>query len=1250
MIRMIFTEKKQSISTHAINIMDELNSQLKETIVSLRFFSRYDIEGLDEKYFKLSLDAVFSEPPIDDIYLENLPPLPGYTIFAVEYLPGQYDMRADSAEQCICLLSSELRPHVCCASVYAVKGEKDIEKIKKYLINPVDSRIAALEKPVSLVQETYIPPKVKIIENFRFFDIDSLNKFHIENNLAMSIDDLEFIRQYFIKEERDPTETEITILDTYWSDHCRHTTFLTELSEIKIETETPEIMETYSEYKNIFAKHYSNKKEKYECLMDMATIGVKELKSRGLLKNLDESEEINACSVKTKIETTLGIKDYLIMFKNETHNHPTEIEPFGGAATCLGGAIRDPLSGRSYVFQAMRISGAADITLPIENTKVNKLPQRIISRDAALGFSSYGNQIGLATGIVAEVYHSSYEAKRLETGFVVGAAPLENVKREKPIPGDLVLLIGGDTGCDGCGGATGSSKAHDEDSMSKSGAEVQKGNPITERKLQRLFRNPEFSLLVKRCNDFGAGGVCVAVGELSDGVLINLDAIPKKYEGLSGTELAISESQERMAIVISKQDLEKITQLCREENIKLTPIAVITDSNSMVMKHNGMEIVNLKRSLLSSNGVKVKASALINDKAPPFMNEASNEAAFYLNKKDYASALEAELSRLNITSNKGMAEMFDSTIGSGSVFMPFGGKKQLTPSLVMAAKIPLYPVKANYETDTAAVSAWGFDPYLMSQSPFVGAQYSILLSVAKLCSSGVPYESIYLSLQEYFKKTGVDPLRWGEPVSAMLGALRAQLKLGLAAIGGKDSMSGTYLDSDVSPTLISFALGIADLSKLIGNVLYEGAKVYRISLLRNSSSCPDYEYFIKLMKFLTKNINNNKINFCTVVETGGAASSITASCLGNGIGFNFIYCKDDLFYPLLGDIIIAGNFSENEITAYDFKLEYIGEAGGDQFNFGKNGRLDIEKAENAYLRKLSSIFPINAEEVENVKNVDYKNISFFPYSGKKIAAPRALIPVFPGTNCEYDTEKKLLDAGAKTETFIFNNLNNSSINTSIKKLANLIINSEIIVIPGGFSGGDEPDGSAKFIAAVFRSPLITEAVTEFLEKRQGLMLGICNGFQALIKLGLLPFGKIMPMTSDSPTLCTNKIGKHISTLSRIRVSSVDSPWLSNVNMGDIFLTPVSHGEGRLIAPDELLENLVITGRICTQYADDEGKPAGIFPHNPNGSLCAIEGLISPCGRILGKMGHIERTGKNLYKNVPEVRDMNIFSSGVRYFS
>ncbi|MCL2093346.1 MAG: phosphoribosylformylglycinamidine synthase [Treponema sp.] len=1249
MIRRIFVEKKQTLFNTTHRLKEELNTQLHESITNMRFFIRYDIEGLEDGDFTQAVDLVFSEPPIDDIFYDHLPYMKGWQYFTKEYVPGQYDARADAAAQCVQLLTMSDPPIIRCAEIYAFQGAEDIEKIIQYIVNPVDSRVGSNDIPKSLVQEYEVPGEAEQIKGFCSFSNEHMHAFHDDYALAMDIKDLYFIRDYFLSQKRDPTETEIRVLDTYWSDHCRHTTFLSSIESIKIESPIPEIEETSRLYESLFIKHHGEKDCHYKSLMDMALMGLRELKSQGGVDGLDESGEINACSIRIKIDTSGGPCEYLVMFKNETHNHPTEIEPYGGAATCLGGAIRDPLSGRSYVYQAMRVSGAGDITMPAEQTLQGRIPQRIISKEAARGFSSYGNQIGLATGMVAELYHPGFAAKRLEAGFVIGAVRADDVQRAAPEPGDLVLLIGGETGRDGCGGATGSSKAHTTGSIEQGGAEVQKGNPLIGRKIQRLFRNKECSKLIKRSNDFGAGGICVALGELSDGIRIYLDRVPKKYEGLSATELAISESQERMAVVIAINDLAKMMDLCAGENLKASLVAEITDSERMIMTMGDKVIVDLHRSLLSSNGVRQNASGIIRDPIPSYMDRPSIESRPFLQKKDYPEALRAELKRLNVTSNIGMAGMFDSTIGSASIYMPFGGKEQLCPALVMAAFVPVFPL----DTNTATVASWAYDPYLMSESPFIGAQYAILVSVAKVCAAGAPFRGIKISLQEYFKKLGKDPLRWGEPLSAMLGALKAQLDLGIPAIGGKDSMSGTFMERDVPPTLISFAVAVAPADTLIQNVLYPGAEVYRISLQRSESGCPDYKYFNSLMETLGSFISQGKIRYCTVVEAGGAASAIVTSCLGNALGFCFQTAQDDLFYPRLGDLLIAGSFSEDLSqgnSALDrFSPEYIGRAGGDHFLFSQ-GALAVKKAESDYLHTLQDIFPYHTHDEGTIEKPDFHTRSYQAYGHKQFGSPQVLIPVFPGTNCEYDTAKKFLDAGAKTEIMVFKNLDSIDIHESVKKLASLIHESQILALPGGFSGGDEPDGSAKFIAAALGSPRVKDAIMELLEQRGGLILGICNGFQALIKLGLLPFGNITPMKENSPTLSFNKIGRHVSVISAIRVASIDSPWLSNCKVGDIYMTPLSHGEGRFIAPEGQISELAKAGRICTQYVDPSGTPTLQWPHNPNGSAAAVEGLLSPCGRILGKMGHTERTGKGLYINVPMGPVMDIFSAGVRYFS
>ncbi|MDR3319336.1 MAG: phosphoribosylformylglycinamidine synthase, partial [Clostridiales bacterium] len=1176
MIKRIFVEKKRTVSGAAEGLARDLNVQLKLGITDARTFIRYDVEGLSETDFAAAVNTVFSEPPVDDVYYEELPPLKGYTVFAAEFLPGQYDMRADSAAQCVQLLTMSARPVVKCATVYAFAGLSDPAKAQSYLINPVDSRLAEADKPVTLEQKLAAPSAVELIEGFRSKTSAQIKEFHKTFGLAMSLADIKFVQKYFKKEGRDPFETEIKVLDTYWSDHCRHTTFLTELTDVRFDTPNPEIEQAYNSYIALHKELFKGRGDKYPCLMDIATIGARELKRRGMLTALDESEEINACSINVRAETANGPEDWLVMFKNETHNHPTEIEPFGGAATCLGGAIRDPLSGRVYVYHAMRVTGAADITAPVSKTLGGKLPQRVISRGAARGFSSYGNQIGLATGMVSEIYHPGYVAKRLETGFVVGAAPKANVVRSAPGPGDIVVLIGGETGRDGCGGATGSSKEHNLDSIEKCGAEVQKGNPTTERKIQRLFRNPEVTKRIKRCNDFGAGGVCVAIGELCDGLEIYLDRVPKKYEGLNGTELAISESQERMAVVISAAELDLITDLCAAENLTATAVAAVTREPRMKMFCGGVTIVDLKRSLLSSNGVKQTATAVVTDGITGYMNTVSKEAAVHIKKGDYAAALSAELKRLNVTCNKGLSEMFDSTVGAGSVLMPFGGERQLTPSIAMAAKLPVFPG----DTDTATVAAWGFDPYLMSESPYVGAQYSILVSVAKVCAAGAPYGTVYLTLQEFFRRLKTDPKRWGEPLSALLGALTAQTGLGLAAIGGKDSMSGTFVKIDVPPTLISFALGIGKASEIIGNTLDGEHELYRIKLARNAYGTPDYAGFTALMRTLGEEIKSKNVFFATVCETGGAAAAIAKACLGNALGFRFANADAGLFVPALGDIIIAAK----DLTVFSaYVPELLGSSSADgKFRFGAR-ILEHKHAVKSFTCTLSKVFPLTGADGETPPGIPAV-IKKFPHVARtRVPRPKVLIPVFPGTNCEYDTAKKFIAAGAETELFVVRNRTASDIRQTALRLESAIAGAQIIAFPGGFSGGDEPDGSGKFIATAFRSPRIADAVSALLNRRDGLIVGICNGFQALIKLGLLPFGEIAPMDVESATLYFNNVNRHVSALCRTRITSTASPWLSKVKRGEIYNTAVSHGEGRLIAPAHVLERLAKNGQIFSQY-------------------------------------------------------------------
>lgn len=1231
MIYRVFVEKKDNLQ--AKNTREDIKNLLKIDVKDLKLLIRYDVEGMERAEFESAVAGVFSEPPVDNVYYETVDFGKDYSVFAIAYLTGQYDQRADSAAQCVQLLTRKERPLIKCAKVYAVKGVngEQLEKIKKHLINPVESEEVSLEKPLSLAHVAIEAEDVKTLDGFINLTDEEITEYYSKAGLAMSDQDLKFVRDYFKKEGRNPTETEIKVIDTYWSDHCRHTTFATEICDVEINSDNPNIEKAHQLYKSLFEELYAGRKDKYPCLMDVATIAVKKLKKDGRLDNLDESDEINACSI--KIDATLDGKKqkYTVMFKNETHNHPTEIEPFGGAATCLGGAIRDPLSGRTYVLQSMRISGAADPTEPIEKTLAGKLPQRVITKTAAAGFSSYGNQIGLATGQVDEVYHEGYKAKRLETGFVVGGAKSETIYREKPAKGDIVLLLGGETGRDGCGGATGSSKAHDKKSVQTCGAEVQKGNALTERKLQRLFLNEKATLKIKKCNDFGAGGVSVAIGELADGLEIQLDRVPKKYEGLSGTELAISESQERMAVVVKAEDVEEFIALAAEENLTATPVAVVTDDRRMKMFHRGKAIVDISRDFLDTNGVKQQTNAQINDNVTHFFDEKS---------LDFKTGLVETLQKLNVCSKKGLAETFDSTIGAKSIYMPFGGKYQLTPVTAMAAKI------MGGETDDCTVSAYGYSPDLMETSPFTGAIYSILASVSKVVAAGGDYNDIRLSLQEFFMRLRDDKKRWGVPLSALLGALYAQINLGLGAIGGKDSMSGTFENIDVPPTLISFALAPAKASKLITNVIErDGEKLYLLPVKRDQAKIPDFEYVKKLYETVHKQIENGNITFATVVENGGAASAVVKSCLGNGYGFKFECDKKYLFSEAYGDIIV----SLKDIKGLNgVESVYLGSSNSGDYTFGKES-VPVINAENAYMQKLSKVFPVTAEAEGEIPDCDCKESAKYQNISTKTAKPRVFIPAFPGTNCELDTARAFKLAGAEPEILVIKNRTPKDIEESVEAIIKAVDRANIIAFPGGFSGGDEPDGSGKFIATTFKNPAVSERIMHLLNNRDGLVLGICNGFQALIKLGLVPYGKVSPLLDTSPTLTYNNIARHVSTMVNIRVASVKSPWLAACRVGDVYSVPVSHGEGKVIAEKKELEKMLKNGQIATQYCDLSGKPTMQSPFNPNGSVWAIEGITSPDGRVFGKMGHSERIGENLYKNYNGNFDMKIFESGVKYF-
>ncbi len=1232
MIYRIYVEKKDNVQARAevANIKTLLNIVPED----FRLVLRYDVEGISESEFKAAIGTVFSEPPVDNVYLDSLETPEGYKSFVVSYLSGQYDQRADSAAQCVQLLTQKTRPNIKCARVYLVKGVTDEEftAIKKHIINPVESEEVSAEKPEKLTRESVAGAPVEYIDGFIQMSDEEIAAYHKSVGFAMSVADLIFVRNYFQSEKRNPTETELKVIDTYWSDHCRHTTFATELKNVNITSKNPQIQNAYHLYQDLYQELNGARPDKYPCLMDLATIAAKKLKKDGILDNLDISEEINACSIQIKAEIDGKEEDYLVMFKNETHNHPTEIEPFGGAATCLGGAIRDPLSGRTYVYQAMRITGAADPREKLRDTLAGKLPQRAITKRAAAGFSSYGNQIGLATGIVDEVYHEGYKAKRLETGFVVGGARKDMVYRETPKAGDVIVLLGGETGRDGCGGATGSSKAHDTKSVETCGAEVQKGNALTERKIQRLFLNKDVTRKIKKCNDFGAGGVSVAIGELADALDIDLNKVPKKYEGLNGTELAISESQERMAVVIDKKDVDEFIALAAEENLSATPVAVVTDTGRMKMFYNGATIVDLSRDFLNTNGVKQETNVEIADEISPWFNKKSG--------LDFETETKKVLADLNVCTKKGLSENFDSTIGARTVFMPFGGEKQLTPAIAMAAKI------CGGETDVCTVSAYGYSPYLMETSPFIGAIYSIVGSVSKVVATGANYRDIRLTLQEFFQRMTSDPKVWGKPAAALLGAVAAQMGLGLGAIGGKDSMSGTFENLHVPPTLISFALAPAKASQLITNVLKGGEKLYHIPVPKDKYSVPDFEALKKAYAEIYKNIQNGNITFATVAENGGIGAAVIKSALGNTVGVEFALSADELYTEAYGDLIV----SLKDESAFDNSIfkKCVGQVCGEDYICGKQA-VSYNDATEAFMETLEGVFATTAPASGNAEKCDYTGGAKYTNISTKIAKPRVFIPVFPGTNCELDTARMFRLAGADVQTVVIRNRSSADIEASVADVVKAIKNANIIAFPGGFSGGDEPDGSGKFIATTFRNPYIAEQIEELLNNRDGLAIGICNGFQALIKLGLVPYGHVKEMTENSPTLTFNNISRHISSIVDVRVASNLSPWLSACKVGEVYKVPVSHGEGKIVAPLTELEKMKANGQIATQYADLSGNATMVCPFNPNGSTWAIEGITSPDGRVLGKMGHSERIGDNLYKNVEGNFDMKIFESGVRYF-
>ncbi len=1228
MVHRIFVEKKPSLANEARAELSELKNVVGiQGLRGLRIVNRYDVENLSAELFEKAVGTIFSEPQVDDVTREL--DAKGGVVFAVEPLPGQFDQRADSAAQCIQLQSGGDRPVVRSAKVYILEGElsdEDVARIKKYVINAVESREASLGKPETLAIEYAVPEKVATVEGFVTMDDSALEELLERLGLAMDIDDLRFLRDYFQKDEkRDPTITEIRVVDTYWSDHCRHTTFSTHIDSVEIHD--PAVAEAYQRYLDarveVYGKERADKRPK--TLMDIATIAVKVLKKRGLLPELDESEEINACSIHVTAKVNGEDQDWLLMFKNETHNHPTEIEPFGGAATCIGGCIRDPLSGRAYVHQAMRVTGAADPRRSLAETLPGKLPQRKIVTTAAAGYSSYGNQIGLATGHVAEVYHEGYVAKRLECGAVVAAAPAYNVRRERPAAGDVVILLGGRTGRDGIGGATGSSKSHNMKSLTTMASEVQKGNAPEERKIQRLFRNPTVTRLIKRCNDFGAGGVSVAIGELADGLRIDLDAVRKKYDGLDGTELAISESQERMAVVVAAEDADTFIALASEENLEAYRVAVVTEEPRMVMSWRGNVIANLSREFLNTNGADKHTAA-----------EVTAKELSPLSKPLYKD-LRTMAGDLKTASRRGLVERFDGSIGAGSVLMPFGGKTQRTPAQAMAALLPMLP---DQTTDTASVMAWGYDPDHMSLDPYTGAHAAVYSSVAKVVAAGADHKNVYLTLQEFFEKLKNEPARWGKPMAALLGAMDAQLELGAAAIGGKDSMSGTFLDKDVPPTLISFAIAPVNAGEVLSPEFKEaGSPVYLFGPTDESAESlkTAWERFHDLHKA-------GRVKAAWAVENG-LSEAVMKMSFGNEIGFKSAgNTKEQWHLPFYG--FIVAELSEDVTLPGVIKLgvttaEPTIDLDGDVATVAE--LLAINES------VLSDVYPTDAP-------ADSKSAKAFSYTeGKalapaiKCAKPRALIPVFPGTNCEYDSARALVGAGAEADIVVIRNLSADDVARSVELVASRLAQSQMVFIPGGFSGGDEPDGSAKFITAFFRNPAVREQVTRLLEARDGLMLGICNGFQALIKLGLVPFGKIIDTDADCPTLTYNTIGRHQSKMVRTRVCSNKSPWLSGTEVGQIYHVPISHGEGRFLASPELVARLAENGQIATQYVDLAGVPSMDTAFNPNGSISAIEGILSPDGRVLGKMGHSERIGKDLYRNITGEYDMKLFMSAVKYF-
>ena len=1253
-MRRIYVEKKKEYAVEAAGLLADLVGTLGMTqLTGLRIVNRYDIAGLSDEDYEAAKRVVLSEPPVDTVHDETLEIPEGVKSFAIELLPGQYDQREDFAAQCVQLISQGKRPAVAAAKVILLEGnltDADVEKIKKYTINPVEAQEASTQKPDSLEMSWEAPKPVAIIKGFTQFSKEELHQFLTEQELAMSEADLAFIQEYFQKEGRNPSITEIKVLDTYWSDHCRHTTFETNLEKINIEESvyTEPIQQALERYLKDREFVYGKDTERPVTLMDMACLATKKMKKEGHLPDLDASEEINACSIVVPITVDGNEEEWLVMFKNETHNHPTEIEPFGGAATCLGGAIRDPLSGRSYVYQAMRVTGSGDPRTPYDKTLVGKLPQRKITQGAAAGYSSYGNQIGLATGLVEEYYHNRFVAKRMEVGAVIGAAPRDAVVRERPSDGDLVVLLGGRTGRDGMGGATGASKEHTTKSLSECGAEVQKGNPPNERKIQRLFRNPEVTRLIKRCNDFGAGGVSVAIGELAPGLVINLDKVPKKYEGLDGTELAISESQERMAVVIAAKDLKAFMDAADEENLEATVVAEVSKDPRLVMYWRGEKIVDLSRAFLDTNGISQKADVEVEAiTAPSPFNEIPEQVQGLSSIKDRWLR---NLDRLNVCSQEGLGERFDGTIGRGTVIMPFGGKRQLTQSEGMAARIPVLGGK----TTAASVMAAGYNPNVACWSPYHGGMYAVVESVCRAAALGADPSKLRLSMQEYFPKLH-DSKHWGQPLSALLGAYEACCELGLPAIGGKDSMSGTFMDLEVPPSLISFAVGVMDGRDTISNEFKKaGHTVVFLPASCDEHEVIDYDALKKLLASLHTGILSKRVITAGVVKEGGVAAAISAMCLGNELGFSFVkpFLHEECLFTLqpAGFLVELEDGADAEEVFAGTDLLVLGTLTDEGKVVVNDTEISLAEIEAAYTKTLDKIFPMKAprKEKKDVRMPAYTNDLPLtaPYN---VANPTVFIPVFPGINCEYDTAAAFEAAGAKTDIFVIRNLTPDAIKESVEEMAKRMKQAQIMALPGGFSAGDEPDGSGKFMATMFRNPTLTEAVEDLLTNRDGLILGICNGFQALIKLGLVPYGHIVPLKDDSPTLTFNTIGRHISRMVDTKVVSNKSPWLSLCEPGDIHTIAVSHGEGRFVATEEEIKHLVANGQIGTQYVDLAGNPTMESPYNPNGSFYAVESVTSPDGRVLGKMGHSERYTDGLMKNIPGNKFQPIFLSGVQYF-